>query len=805
MNEKAARPRCWNTLRQIGLTVVLLAGTGVFLFWVNESTPLQHWLLFRYATYWTLAVGLLASWLLAGNALLTLLAPTRLSLGERVVLSGAVGALAFGLLWFLLGLVGAFSGYSFALLPLSLIAFGARPGRRSFMRYWRHRKLWRANARKAPLWFAGPLVVFGVVSLALLYTAILTPTNVAYDARWYHMAAAETYAVQGGIRRFAEGWFVGAYPQFATWLYAWAFSLPGVQLFDRVELAQHVEFVTFLFSVFSIPVLVRRILGQGNYWLSWVSRFVFPGVFLYDSNLAGAADHIAALWAAPVFLCLLRAHRSLDGRECVLLSSSMAGALLTKYSVVGMIAFPAAAILVRAAVLTGRGLRSTRPRAQPTAEPLLNVGILGALGLLLTTPHWLKNWVWYGDPVYPLGYKWFASRPWTVDTVDRFGQFVPAEWSAPRSIEGALATLQALVTFSFIPNDWPSFHGKVPVFGSLFTLALPCLLFLPWKRRLVALFACTHVAIAVWYWTYHQDRYLQSYVPWMAVCVTCVFIQAWKTGLLPRLAVVAVAMAQLAWGSDVPFIPGHSMAGGTPYEPAIDLLSSSYRGNFEKRLRTYPPMDEVRSVVGPSATVLLHEEHLHLGIGVPTVRDAVAWQGGISYVREARPSQMHALLSRLGVTHALWGPTSHGHGSVGGDVVFYYFMSRYTTPVASIGGLTLSRVQVEPPSDREFANEVLFLGCADTYGSGLYRITDLDVTVLTVPRPASDFPPPRMVVSPETALDQLLGRVDAVLHNPQCFAVGSSPADFGLTQVAHRHDYALWVRSAEAPPAAGPK
>ena len=39
----------------------------------------------------------------------------------------------------------------------------------------------------------------------MVYFLILSPDNAAYDARWKHIAVAETYAVEGGIRRFPEG------------------------------------------------------------------------------------------------------------------------------------------------------------------------------------------------------------------------------------------------------------------------------------------------------------------------------------------------------------------------------------------------------------------------------------------------------------------------------------------------------------------------------------------------------------------------------------------------------------------------
>ncbi len=39
---------------------------------------------------------------------------------------------------------------------------------------------------------------------------------------------------------------------------------------------------------------------------SWVVLLLFPGVYLYDSNLHGGADHFAAFFALPIGLAAQR-------------------------------------------------------------------------------------------------------------------------------------------------------------------------------------------------------------------------------------------------------------------------------------------------------------------------------------------------------------------------------------------------------------------------------------------------------------------------------------------------------------------
>lgn len=779
--------------RAVAATLALLAGATFLANWTHQFTPIQSWLAWRYLAYWLCAGCLFFSCVAFGSRLMELLFRRYFGLGEHFVYSAAVGLLGFSLLWFVLGLLQLYSLVTFVLVPLSLTALGAAPLRRWRRRYGRHARLFRAAPRSRPTWLSIALVAYGVLALGLLYFTIITPDNIAYDARWYHLATAERYAVVGGIKPFAEGWFVGSYPQLATWVYSFAFLAPSAHAFDKIELAAHIEFVLFLFSVFSIPVVVRRVIGGRHQPLAWVARLLFPGVFLYDSSLAGGADHVAALWAIPVFLSFLRAFPSLDLRACLLFSCCAAGAVLTKYSVVGMVVFPGLALVTRALVLTFR----ERRRSLSALRPFGSLAATLSVGLLLTSAHWLKNWIWYHNPVYPLLFRTFASRPWTVDSPDRFGHFMPVEWSAPHTWAGALATLKATLTFSFIPNDWDMFHGKVPVFGSLLTLSLPLLLFIRPRKRLFALLACTHVAIAVWYWMFHQDRYLQSYLPWMGAAVACIGIEVWRLGLAPRLAAVALVALQLAWGGDTPFIPGHAMSGGTPLTPAIRLLSSSYRKDFEQRLEVYPPMEQIKQHVRKGGALLIHEQHLHLGIGVPVVSDWIGWQGGISYVRTAKPSSMYREFSRMGVSDVLWSATSKGYDSVGGDLAFYFFLANYTQRTTALGGQTLSRLTEHAPSDADFRDSALFLGCGDTYENGVYRLTDLSVTVLAVPRRRGDFPPPREPLPPSPSLGELLDRVDAVAINPRCFTSLGPLAPHGLQQWAERQGLELWVRSPE--------
>src|SRR6185369_3398562 len=86
------------------------------------------------------------------------------------------------------------------------------------------------------------------------------------------------------------------------------------------------------------------------------------------------------------------------------------------------------------------------------------------------------------------------------------------------------------------------------------------------------LFAATHLGVFVWYWTHHQDRYLQAALPWMAAATAAVLALVWRQGVGPRVAMGALVALQIVWGLDVYFMPAHAFV-SVPAKAVIDLVS----------------------------------------------------------------------------------------------------------------------------------------------------------------------------------------------------------------------------------------
>ena len=439
-----------------------------------------------------------------------------------------------------------------------------------------------------------------------------------------------------------------------------------------------------------------------------------------------AADHILAFWAVPIVLAVRRVHRTMSVAHACLFGALLGAAALTKYQALALVAGPSlffAVGLARALLAAPAGSRLRILRA-PAAVLVAMVAV--------TSMHWLKNLIWYGDPFYPILRAHFHARPW-VEGVD-MEPVQHVTWWTP---QGTLAeklkeTFLAVFTFAFVPHDWMPFHGKVPVFGFLFTGVSVLLPFIRGARRLLMLAGWTLLGIFLWYWTYHQDRYLQSLLPWMAVVTAVFLIVAWRSGLAIRAAVVTLVAAQMIWGADSYFFPTHAMLGTTPLKLVSDLIATGYTKNLTNRLEYADALTTVAKVVPRGATVLLHERHLRLGIGAKLVTDSPGSQGGIVYDHLGSPQAIYRLLKNYGVTHVLWATGSSMElDRYSNDLVFFDFAVNHTQRPVEVAGFTLAAMpDTEPAPPREPVPQVAFALCK---GAGIVPLSEFEKTLWTAP------------------------------------------------------------------------
>jgi hypothetical protein len=786
--------------RAVFVLLGLCAAIALFLFTVNKHYAIKDWLSARYGISWLGTLALNAGCVVAGHGLLRAILGRVLPIREQLVLAFPLGLLIYFWITFAVGLVGGLGTAYFFAIPFVLLALGARPSLRYGLRLARHVRYARrkGQAPRSPLaWLA---VSFGAVCLAMIYFSILSPLNASWDSRWYHLPLAEMYASSGRIFRFAEGWVLGTYPQLPSLLYTWGFMLPKAQLFDRIALCAHLEYSVFVWTVVGVPVLARRVLPKAlraRFRLrgSWAAMFLFPGLFLYDSSLNLGADHIATLWAVPIYLALLLAWPKLALRECCLLAVVISGALLTKYTSI-MNAGPAIlAVIGRAVWLLARNIKT--PAQIPWRGPVAML----VLGLALTSAHWAKNWAWYGDPLYPQLMKHLTLRPWIAEQTLPYNTDIAVSWHAGRDLAGMLESAKIMFTFAFVHHDWPDLHGTMPIFGLLFTLSLFVLPMLAKAPRLWGLYAFGHFAVAIWTQISWQDRYLQCLVPWMAACVTAVLVQLWELPLVlrvpqlvanaSRVLVTLLVALQIVWGADVYFYTVHRMMRSNPAKVAIDLLNTGRTGKVKERDEIFQPYQKIGLELPDGAVLLAHGTRQSLGLKHRRVVDSPGTQGGILYSRHKSPRDVYDQLKSFGVTHLMWDANSESNDTITSDFVFFTFAMLHTEGLKHYGSLRVARMPQKPPQDKPFGPLVTYLSCQGRYEPGLYKLHDLNVPVFVPP-----FSPKRIkdFVEGEGAADKLIKRADYLVVQPDCKRGASNKVLTDFTVLARRGTSNLYVR-----------
>lgn len=806
--------RAWlDRLRRVGLALALLGGIGAFLWIVHQHYPIQHWMFWRYASYWLSAGYFLLACISVGHLTVKLVLGRSLPLWEHVAVGFAIGVFEFELLMFVAGVLQLYHWVLFYALPAGMIAAGGWP-------LWRWSRRAIRRVREARQRFRRPslasmaIIAFGFVAFGMIYFLILTPENVQFDSRWKHIALAEQYVVSGGIRRFPEGWTIATRPNFTSYLYTWAFLAPRTMLFDRMEICAHLEFISFVMTtLFAIPAVVRRLVPRADVRLVWAARFLFPGVFLYDSSLSAGVDHFGALFGSAICLMLLRAWPELEPRRCGLLALLLAApGILKETAALLLVPVPIVAVALRSVVLLIRRVRKRAPGA--SRNWWLGPLVVAATCAIFTAPHWAKNWILYGNPVYPVMSERFSTQPWTADASYVLAWLYDDArlWKPTRDLKGVLETLEVLVTFSFVPNDWPQFHGKVPVFGSLFTLLVPCLLFLKKTLRIWAVVVWIHVSVALWYWTHHQDRYLQGIVPLMAAVTAAGIVLVWRQARwVVRSALMTLVGLQIVWGGDVYFIATHAII-GSPQKKVLDLLALGHKKKYRERFRILERYRDIGRALPKNARVLLHEERGgHLGIGRETVSDTHGWQFGISYGLRDSPRGVYDLLQEMGVSHLFWAnQQSSGEATVASDLLFFDFALKHAVDHRSLHGGTLARMPPHPPeeSGEKFEDTVAVFPCGRTrFAEGLYRVRELQIQPYGPDR--TRVPSPRFVRDGKVTPERLVDAASFALLDPSC-REGLKPhlrREFTFAAKRGRVDldigkrYEIWVRtSARASP-----
>ena len=772
----------WERARAIVIAIIVLVAIGFFAFVLNGHYPIGNWLFWKYAKASGWVLFWFASCFALGLAAVQWLTPD-LPLRERCVQAAAFGIYCFYALQFLGGIVGWFGPVWAVGLPTTMLVIGGATCRRQVQRVWRHRRLLPRFSLGASAGWQVPFAVFGIVCLAGIYLSILTPRNAAYDAVWYHLGLGDGWAAEGAIRRAVEGSFVEALPNMAAVLYSWGFLLPGLDMFETAMVAAHIEFALFVVTLASIPVLARWLVPGARVGVGWVALFLFPSVFIYDAGLHSGNDHIAAFWAVPIFLALRRAWSRLDPRHMTLLALCTGGAILTKYQAASLVLAPVLFVIGRAAYLGATRRADT--------SWIAGIGVAFAAGLVFTSPLWAKNWIWYGDPLFPALHEHLTLRPWNSD----MPVVIEENWSRlVRRPNGTLTerlieTLRVGANFSFSSFTAGRFHGSWPYFGSLFTLSALWLPFVRGAKRTWAVFAAAQLGVFFWFNFSHVERYLQALVPWMAAVVVAAIALAWRSGWVARVPLAALVVLQIVWGGDAFFIRSHAMLHELPSVDSARLIESGFKGRWEQRENVFGSLGRIGNELPPNASVVLHGMHPRVGLRTRVVSDMAGFQSLIRYGRLGSPKDIYDLYGDLGITHVVWLASKvQGYGTLAGELRFFDFVNNELEDTRRVGATAWGRLKPRPP-ESEAPEIVLYAGCRPEFQAGIYNLDDLNVSGKSGKvRPFAPIP------TDAAELSKTMETVGYFVYGPKCRGNVKKPPVEGFQRATIMHGEELWVR-----------
>lgn len=782
------RSTLWS-LRGLAAAAICVVGTAYFAREVSGHIPFDRWLLWSLLTLWGYSLYFAVACLLAGNALLRLILQDRdLPPVEWVLQSMTIGLVLFVVGMAIGGAACQFRPAFSIALPATMIAAGVVPAQRT----WRRMKDWWCQLPRPPLLASIAYAVmagWGVFCLAFVYLEALHPSAINFDAEWYHIPIAQDYAREGCVVPF-PGEDHRAFPHLASIVYTWALLVPGIaQLPVRWMLILHLEFIFVLIRILGVAAAAQWLLGRDRTPAIWVTFFLFPSIFIYDQNIGGAADQAIALSAVPIMLALGRTVGAWDPRHAVVLGLALGCHLLAKYQAVYL---GVGVVLVMALrwvfcfvwrLFERRFPLSGRP--PPTWRRLLLApAIVFLVAAAASSPHFVKNVAFYGNPVYPFALKAFpGSHPvQPEETYQRLGREKDSEFVAKgKGIERQLWVAETFLRASFDTRNRDLTKHR-PYMGSLLTLLLPCILFVRSPRRLWFATGLFGIAFYVWANTNANDRYLLSFLGIGMGLTAALIVRVWELGWLARIAIVPLVGVQLAWGGDAMFTYGQKRL-----VAALKLFDG-------KPLAANSRPIQITKALPREARVLARNYKELLGLDRMVLSDIRGEQGYITYTGVRSPAQLWHQLREKGITHLLY-PEGQRRPHRWNNTVLFGAVAHAAKGRRDVGGVVVVPLPEDPPPGAE-PYLVLVRGISE-YPDGIYRVEQLDVDD-RAPATFRPRPVPEKALSAGNAVE-LVRRARAVAQGPRALPQDAAlevGKDFELVERLGR--YTLYLRSGRA-------
>ncbi len=816
--------------------VLCVLGAGFYLRHLNQSYRLEEWLAFRLLEIGLWTVLLHGSLVLVGARFLRLLVGRdELGPGELFLQSFVLGMGAFSFAMYLAGALSLYAPWFAVLLPVAFTVAGG-----SEALYLRGRL--REALRPVPTSSVGASLLrygafaFGATMLVLVYVEALTPSSFNFDAIWYHVPVAQDYARLGKIVPF-YGDNHRAYPHLTSLFQTWALLVPflePVQL--KWMLILHLEFAIVVWRIVGAAAMARYLLGGRKIPGLWAVFFLFPSIFIYDQNIGGSADHYVGVTAVPIFLALMRTLPSYHAGYAILTGVAAGLHILTKYqaiySVVAVAAFASCRSLYGA---LSRIYRARKGRPVPEGAPSFRALLSGPAWILLcalvvSAPHFIKNTVYYQNPVYPFAQKIFPSSfdDWDPParaenvTLSSEARAKKREKSRSRAGEddGPLPTQKSRKKdpwdFAFGPRgidfkpqgdgplekvvwwhktlaDWPFLTGNRgftegrPYMGAVFVLLMPALLLIGRSRRVWLATGYVYVVFSVWAMTSANDRYLLTILSLPIGLCMALIVRVADLGKLAQVGLSCLLGVQLLWGADVPL-----QYGGARFADAVSLVRAGYSGKtLEERLRHRKNEITVSASLPKDAVVLGRYYKSLLGFDRTTLNTHADIQTYIDFKNLRSLDDFWQICRDRGVTHLLY-PDGERQPVRAHELVLFDALVEKSHEKKKMSGLVIAELPKEPPGHTE-PFLVLVRGVRE-YQDGLYPVHLLS---LDSRREQKKGPKPLRPYRKENA-EALLENASAVLLGGRKGTLDGASLDDAFYRVERFRGLEVWLRKDEA-------
>ncbi len=481
-----------------------------------------------------LAIGM--AWYTLGSLVLSLMRRRigpDFSLPLQVIVSFAVGAAVWSLVWFFLGVAGLYSTTTaiiailvwFALTYLVVMELKGEDDedndeKNKLISLFTEKKPKQADSdsQKSSA-FEKVLLGLIYIQVALSFIASLAPPT-AKDTLLYHFALPKAFVAQGS-NAFIDGNIASHLPLGTEMQVVWARLMSHPYADDAASGAT----IWLFFPLLLIAVYAWAVeIGISRTWSLIATAMVASIPTAYYVASSGYIDLSLALYVTLATFALTRWWKEQSWGWVVLMAIFLGAALSVKLTAVFVFAAFALIVLLRARET--KNPVATAPGSDNGAVPASGrIVLTGFAALLLAgviaSPWYIRTWVATGSPVFPFYMSIWPGKAngWDVERSYLF-QAMNSQYGGTGTDKVNYLTAPVRLSVAAQPEQHEYYDG---VLGPAFLIGLPLLAWALWKFDLpieVKIGAgVAGVMYLFWLFSSEQLRYLLPIVPLLAIAI----------------------------------------------------------------------------------------------------------------------------------------------------------------------------------------------------------------------------------------------------------------------------------------------